>query len=93
MKTCAGSVRPPFDAADYEFAKQPRKTALTDEDALASVMGRDVTLKSNLLHDNLIPLGTDQFEFGSTDVGDVSWIVPTAQCQTACFAIDTPFHS
>jgi aminobenzoyl-glutamate utilization protein B len=24
-------------------------------------------------------------------VGDVSWIVPTVQCHTACFAIGTPF--
>ncbi|MGE3776636.1 MAG: M20 family metallopeptidase [Pirellulaceae bacterium] len=84
---------PPFDGADYEFAKQLRKVALTDQDALASVAGRDVSLKDNLLHDSLLPLGTDQFEFGSTDVGDVSWIVPTAQCQTACFAIGTSFHS
>ncbi|BCH05301.1 amidohydrolase (plasmid) [Mesorhizobium sp. 131-2-5] len=84
---------PPFDEADYEFAKQLRKVALTDQDALASVAGRDVSLKDNLLHDSLLPLGTDQFEFGSTDVGDVSWIVPTAQCQTACFAIGTSFHS
>ncbi|RWO02023.1 MAG: amidohydrolase, partial [Mesorhizobium sp.] len=84
---------PPFDGADYEFAKQLRKVALTDEDALASVAGRDVSLQDNLLHDSLLPLGTDQFEFGSTDVGDVSWIVPTAQCQTACFAIGTSFHS
>ncbi|WP_287314175.1 hypothetical protein [Mesorhizobium sp.] len=30
---------------------------------------------------------------GTTDVGDVSWIVPTAQCHTACFAIGTGFHT
>ena len=30
---------------------------------------------------------------GTTDVGDVSWIVPTVQCHTACFAIGTPFHT
>lgn len=30
---------------------------------------------------------------GSTDVGDVSWIVPTVQCNTACFAIGTQFHT
>lgn len=30
---------------------------------------------------------------GSTDVADVSWIVPTAQLETVCFAADTPFHS
>lgn len=30
---------------------------------------------------------------GSTDVGDVSWIVPTMQCLTTCFAIGTPLHT
>ncbi|UVK48347.1 amidohydrolase (plasmid) [Mesorhizobium sp. AR07] len=84
---------PSFDRADYEFAEELRKMALTDEGALASVAGRDVSLKDKVLHDSLLPLGTDQFEMGSTDVGDVSWIVPTAQCQTACFAIGTSFHS
>jgi aminobenzoyl-glutamate utilization protein B len=31
--------------------------------------------------------------YGSTDVGDVSWITPTVQCLTACYAFGTPFHS
>src|SRR4029077_1403169 len=30
---------------------------------------------------------------GSTDVGDVSWIVPTVQMWDACFAVGTPGHS
>ncbi|MGV2290439.1 amidohydrolase [Trinickia sp. YCB016] len=30
---------------------------------------------------------------GSTDVGDVTWVVPTTQCLTACFAWGTGFHS
>lgn len=30
---------------------------------------------------------------GSTDVGDVSWVVPTAQFSVACFAFGTPLHS
>lgn len=30
---------------------------------------------------------------GSTDVGDVSWVVPTAQCMTACEALGTEFHT
>lgn len=84
---------PAFDKADYEFAKELRKTALTDEDVLASVSTRDIALKDKILHDCLLPLGTDTFDMGSTDVGDVSWIVPTAQCYTACFAVGTPFHT
>ncbi|MEI9425645.1 M20 family metallopeptidase [Mesorhizobium sp. Cs1299R1N1] len=84
---------PAFDEADYEFATELRKMALTDEDVLASVATRDIALKDKILHDSLLPLGTDTFDMGSTDVGDVSWIVPTAQCYTACFAIGTPFHT
>ena len=30
---------------------------------------------------------------GSSDVGDVSWVVPTVQCNTACYAQHTPFHT
>ncbi len=30
---------------------------------------------------------------GSTDVGDVSWIVPTVQCNVSCYALGTPGHS
>ncbi len=30
---------------------------------------------------------------GSTDVGDVSWIIPTAQFFTTCFVAGTPLHT
>ena len=30
---------------------------------------------------------------GSTDVGDVSWVVPTGQISVACYAMGTPNHS
>lgn len=30
---------------------------------------------------------------GSTDVGDVSWVVPTAQCTVTCFPQGTQLHS
>ena len=30
---------------------------------------------------------------GSTDVGDVSWVVPTVQAHAATYAIGTPGHS
>ena len=29
----------------------------------------------------------------STDVGDVSWSVPTMQCRTTCWALGTPIHT
>src|SRR5262249_27507526 len=32
-------------------------------------------------------------EGGSSDVGDVSWLVPTSGLETACFAAGSPGHS
>ncbi|MDF3939230.1 M20 family metallopeptidase [Achromobacter denitrificans] len=37
--------------------------------------------------------GKAEITYGSTDVGDVSWVTPTAQCWGACYAYGTPFHS
>lgn len=39
------------------------------------------------------PMRDDEGTFGSTDVGDVSWIVPTAQFTTATYVPGTPGHS
>ncbi|WP_040227296.1 M20 family metallopeptidase [Bhargavaea cecembensis] len=36
---------------------------------------------------------TDEVLAGSTDVGDVSWVVPTAQLTTSTSAIGTPLHT
>ncbi|EPG6799657.1 M20 family metallopeptidase [Klebsiella aerogenes] len=36
---------------------------------------------------------TENVLAGSTDVGDVSWKAPVAQCFSPCFAIGTPLHS
>ncbi|MCJ7701108.1 MAG: hypothetical protein MUO62_05960 [Anaerolineales bacterium] len=35
----------------------------------------------------------DKVEPGSTDVGDVSWVTPTGQIMTTCYAVGTPGHS
>lgn len=46
------------------------------------------------LHGNVFPaLDEGRVLPGSTDVGDVSWITPTAQLQTACWALGIPAHS
>jgi aminobenzoyl-glutamate utilization protein B len=39
------------------------------------------------------PDDPDTILAGSSDVGDVSWITPTAQAVTACYALGTPEHS
>lgn len=86
---------PPFDADDFTFADRLRAAALTDDDVLASAQsfgGPSDYPKS--LHDDILLLPeVPGLLFGSTDVGDVSWVVPTAQCLTATAAIGTPFHT
>ncbi len=79
-------VGPPrFDEADRKLAK-----------ALQEPLRADFGLKeSKPLHDEFEPLPEKpyQAEGGSTDVGDVSWHVPTSGVSVACFAAGSPGHS
>jgi aminobenzoyl-glutamate utilization protein B len=46
------------------------------------------------LADFLVPLDAKRNpQVGSTDVGDVSWVVPTVQVHAPTVAIGTPFHT
>ena len=46
------------------------------------------------LTDEIVPLDNGGVPMvGSTDVGDVSWVVPTVQARGATYAIGTPGHS
>jgi aminobenzoyl-glutamate utilization protein B len=85
---------PAFDESDFAFAENLQKASLSADDILASVKPHSLALKTKVLHDAILPMpGQEGVMMGSTDVGDVSWIVPTVQCHTACFAIGTPFHT
>lgn len=76
---------------DIKFAKEIRDTLSEDE---KNVHIEGVSIKDKNLADFIIPYKkTNKVMAGSTDVGDVSWVVPTAQCTTACWAIGTPGHS
>jgi aminobenzoyl-glutamate utilization protein B len=84
---------PHFDDSDRDFAGQIQAT-LTDKD-IESVyysIGLDPTDKP--LADFLVPLNAKRNpQIGSTDVGDVSWVVPTVQVHAPTVAIGTPFHT
>jgi aminobenzoyl-glutamate utilization protein B len=87
-------VGPPhFDEADRDFATKIRAT-LTDRD-IATVyhtIGMDPTDRP--LADFLVPLDAKRNPLmGSTDVGDVSWVVPTVQVHAPTIAIGTPLHT
>jgi aminobenzoyl-glutamate utilization protein B len=84
---------PRFDEADQQFAAKIRAT-LTEKD-IASVyhaIGMDPTDRP--LGDFLVPLDAKRNPLiGSTDVGDVSWVVPTVQVHAPTIAIGTPLHT
>ncbi|MBI5877150.1 MAG: amidohydrolase [Chloroflexi bacterium] len=94
-------VTPPqFDAAETEFAAQLAKTFPKGSFETSLMMaGREgkqaaESLKRKVLADNVMPLVHDEMIFpASSDVGDVTWVVPTGQVTTACHAIGTPGHS
>ena len=50
--------------------------------------------RETLLVDEVAPwAANDNVLAGSTDVGDVSWKAPVAQCFSPCFAVGTPLHT
>lgn len=88
---------PAYDERDLAFAKEIRST-LSAEDVNNAYAGRDrdtvQKLKERTIADFIPPQNTTEGMLsGSTDVGDVSWVVPTMQCLTTCFALGTPLHT
>ena len=83
-----------FDNADEAFAREIQ-TTLTAAD-IATTFKRIGTkpVKGLALCDFVAPLDRlSEGGEGSTDVGDVSWAVPTVQARVATCAIGTPFHA
>ncbi|MCI0752489.1 M20 family metallopeptidase [Teichococcus vastitatis] len=86
---------PVFDDAERAFAAAIRET-LTADDIESSVefFGAPPEAASLDLAAEILPFdGTPRWMPGSTDVGDVSWVVPTVQCHGANYAVGTPFHT
>ena len=93
---------PDFDEADFEPARKFRATLSERERsapplALAQLLGmpKAMEIAQSGLCDVVLPYAhMPQVAMpGSTDVGDVSWVCPTAQVNTACYASGTPGHS
>jgi len=84
---------PHFDDADKAFAAKIQAT-LTDKDisSVYHMIGMEPTGRP--LADFIVPLDAKRNPLiGSTDVGDVSWVVPTAQVHAPTIAIGTPLHT
>jgi aminobenzoyl-glutamate utilization protein B len=85
---------PDFDDADRAFARQIRAT-LGEEDIRAPYRRAGLAFRRDQpLADEIVPFGLrGERLLGSTDVGDVSWVVPLVQADGPTIAIGTPFHS
>ncbi len=85
---------PGFDAADRAFAAEIQKT-LSKEDIRAAYARAGLPQREGeALSEEVCPLDVvADHSVGSTDVGTVSWVVPTVQCRAACYAVGTPGHS
>jgi len=84
---------PHFDEADRDFAQAIRAT-LGDGDIDAAFRAIGMPRTEAPLADFLVPLDARRNPaIGSTDVGDVSWVVPTVQAHAPTVAVGTPFHT
>jgi len=94
---------PAWSDEERAFAAEIRAT-LTDNDLQNSLKniaasgggaGKQFARRHQhtLLVDEVAPYAiTDNVLAGSTDVGDVSWKMPVAQCLRPCFTVGTPLH-
>jgi aminobenzoyl-glutamate utilization protein B len=86
-----------YDRDDYEFAADLKATIPDDriESRLAD-LPEDVyeTVRNEALYpDPVSVFDRDHQSHGSTEVGDVSWITPTAQFRAATWPVGTPGHT
>jgi aminobenzoyl-glutamate utilization protein B len=85
---------PDFDDMDRAVAAKFQAT-LTADDITAAYRRHGLKVEpGKVLCDTIVPIDSSgSGGVGSTDVGDVSWAVPTVQARGATCAIGTPFHS
>ncbi len=94
---------PEYTQDEIELAKKFRDTSPNKGGTAGSyaekVSGADnkkemLALADKALIDRVMPyIPSEAAMPGSSDVGDVSWVCPTAQINVACYAADTPGHS
>ena len=95
---------PHYSAQEQAFAAEIRATLSKDDLRNARLNAARTggeagiawaeALGDKVLMDEVAPYAvTRELLYGSTDVGDVSWVTPTAQCFAPCFAFGTPLHT
>ncbi|RUL50481.1 M20 family metallopeptidase [Lysinibacillus antri] len=85
-----------FNEQELEFAEKIFETL--DEESKASAYVNLSLEQKNILGDKrlsnlVLPMSPEMMLYGSTDVGDVSWVTPTVQCFTAGLVLGTPLHT
>ncbi|WP_413728625.1 amidohydrolase [Sodalis sp. RH19] len=86
---------PAFDDADKAFAADIQAT-LSPEDIQSAYrrIGMKTPPQAAALCEFIVPLdAAGELMLGSTDVGDISWVLPTVQAHVPTYAIGTPGHS
>jgi aminobenzoyl-glutamate utilization protein B len=94
---------PEYSPAEWDFAAALRKTYESEglpglgakhDPAIAEKVRAMSENGTKALNDFLLPYYSgEDFSPGSTDVGDVSWLTPTAQFTALCFPAGAPGHS
>lgn len=102
MDTCMQEVgAPAFDDADRALAAQ-FAASLSEDERRSNLQGPceennldDGWFAGKVLDDEVHPLyfAPGRTSYGSTDVGDVSYCAPTAQCEVAARALGTGGHT
>jgi aminobenzoyl-glutamate utilization protein B len=91
---------PGFTGEEMDFARQIESTFPEgDIGGFEKLLGPNAkeivaAAKEDLLFDSILPAFKKDIAMpGSSDVGDVSWVTPTGQIMTTCYAFGTPGHS
>ena len=83
------TIQEPWSKEELKFAEEINRTV---PGYYKKTVEKYQLSPNDQLHRGVLPLLTEG-SMGSSDTGDVSWIVPTATFWTACMPLGTPGHS
>ncbi len=100
-ETITGNMKeigsPKYTAEELKFAKKiadtVEKQVKIDDLKRMKVPNWEHYVDLVMADDVLEPYGEDYCSAGSTDVGDVSWVVPAVEYDTATYPLGSPAHS
>jgi len=81
--------------AELEFARRMAESFRPGQkEASLKALGAPRETYGQILHEDILPFSEEEtVQAGSTDVGDVSWVVPTGRIGVACGVLGQPGHS